>query len=501
METTGIQGKMTVVLMALALVVSASFGAKEDAGVEWTKPELLSPVQQRMQQEISIDFRETSIDDVLMIMAKQADVDIIKSPRVEGLVTATLTDIPLAEALSNILEAHGYTYITTDNMIRVVPKDEVLEIREKIVSRVYRITYANVEQVEEALKKFISERGSISASTATSNVIVTDVESKIKAIDSFISEIDRVTPQILVEAKIYDISSQDNMDLGVEWQAGTHTGYLDGDEVFQNGSPLTSSIGNAYKGTGSVTNPFTSAAFSGKTGKTDTVGLMRYGIINSNINIDVALHAKQEDVRAKLLANPRIMVLDNEQAEIKIIEQIPYQELTQSSSGGNIGTTAFRDVGVELRVTPHLTRDGLVRMDLNPRFSVVTGEVVIQGTNGTSPQPIVATREESTTALIQDGQTVVIGGLKKQDVSTQINKVPLLGDLPLLGGLFRFEGESTTNSELVIFITPHLINEPRLTPGEQRMLDDMDFTIPRMPETKLGKEDIDEVDEKTVSMK
>lgn len=494
METTGIQGKMTVVLMILGWVLMAGvYAADESAEIIEAKPELLTPVQQRMQQEISIDFSETAIDDVLMIMAKQADVDIIKSPKVEGTVTATLTDIPLAEALGNILHAHGYTYITTENMIRVVPKDEVLEVREKMDTRIYRITYADVTQVEEALKKFISERGSISASPGTSNIIVYDTESKLKAIDHFVSQIDRVTPQILVESKIYDVSSQDNMDLGVEWQVGTNTGYLDDSEVYQNGTPLTSSIGNAYQS--SVSDPFTSSAFSGTTSKTDTVGLLRYGIINDHINLDFSLHATQEDIRAKLLANPRIMVLDNEQAEIKIIEEIPYQELTESSSGGSIGTTAFRDVGVELRVTPHLTRDGLIRMQLNPRFSVVTGEVVIQGTNGTSPQPIVATREETTTALVKDGQTVVIGGLKKQDVTSQVNKVPLLGDLPLLGGLFRFEGESTINSELVIFITPRLINEPALTPDEQRILDDTIFVSPRVPETKLGKADDDDEDE------
>ena len=484
MKKTGTIG-MVVALTIITIGMFSPAVVAEDTSSEWQRPELLSPIQQRMQQEISIDFRDTLIDDVLMIMAKQADVDIIKSPRVEGTVTATLTDIPLAEALSNILESHGYTYITTENMIRVVPKEDVLEVREKMDSRVYRITYANVNEVEEALKKFISERGSISSSPSTSNIIVTDVESKMKAIDSFVTEIDRVTPQILVEAKIYDIASTDNMDLGVEWQAGTNTGYLDGTEVYQNGTPLTSSIGNAYQP--SVSNPFTSGAFSGSTGKTDTTGLLRYGIINNHINIDVALHASQEDIRAKLLANPRIMVLDNQQAEIKIIEEIPYQELTESSSGGSIGTTAFREVGVELRVTPHLTREGLIRMNLNPKFSVQTGDVQIQGTNGISPQPVIATREETTAALIKDGQTVVIGGLKKQDISQRVNKIPLLGDLPLLGGLFRFEGESTVNSELVIFITPHLILEPKLTEEEEKHLANTVFITPRVPEPKLAK--------------
>lgn len=487
MKMTGVKIQTGMILTGLLLGLCLPAMADDTTQPDWQRPELLSPVQQRMRQEVSIDFRETPIEDVLMIMSKQADVDIIKSPKVEGMVTATLTDIPLGEALSNILEAHGYTYVTTENMIRVIPREDVMQVVEKTESKVYRVTYADVKDVELALSKFISDRGSISSSPATGNIIVTDTASKMKAIDQFMDEIDRVTPQIMVEAKVYDISSADNLDLGVEWQAGTNTGYLDGTEVFQNGPPLSGSVGNAYQPT--VTDPFTSGAFSGNTSKTDTIGLLRYGIINDHINIDVALHASQEDIRAKLLANPRIMVLDNQQAEIKIIEEIPYQELTQTSAGGSIGTTAFREVGVELRVTPHLTRDGLVRLMLNPRFSVRTGDVQIQGTNGISPQPIIATREQTTVALVKDQQTVVIGGLKKQEISQQVNKVPLLGDLPLLGGLFRFEGESTINSELVIFITPTVITDPRLTDEEERHLANTVFTSPRVPEPKLTHQD------------
>lgn len=429
--------------------------------------ELLTPVQQRMQQEISVDFKDTPIDDVLMILAKQANVDIIKSPKVIGTVTATLTEVPLSEALENILTSQGYAYIATQNMIRIVPKEDILETREKKVSRVYRITYANVKEVEESLKKFISQDGSISSNPGTSNIIVTDVESKVNAINSFIDEIDRVTPQIMVEARIYDVTSKDRLDLGIQWLAGTATTY--GADV-----PATGK-----------TDPFTTGIFNGTTNKTDsTSGLVRFGYLDENLDIDAIIHAEQEDIRAKLLANPRIMVLDNQLAEIKIVEEIPYQELTQTSGGGNIGTTQFRDVGVELRVTPHLTRDGLIRLILNPVFSIRTGDVLIPGSPGIANQPIVAKRETTTTALIKDQQTVVIGGLKKQDVNTQVNKIPLLGDLPLLGALFRFRGESTVNSELVIFITPTIINEPILGESEKRQLESTNFESPREPEPK-----------------
>ncbi|MHC5083053.1 MAG: secretin N-terminal domain-containing protein, partial [Planctomycetota bacterium] len=284
----------------------------------------LTPVQKRMQQEISIDFKETPIDDVLMIMSKQADVDIIKSPLVEGNVTATLTDVPLAEALANILEAHGYAYVTTENMIRVVLREEVLQVREKIESEIFTITYADVTEVEVAVKKFISDQGAIAANPGTSNIIVTDTESKMKAIRDFIKQIDRVTPQILVESKIYDISSKDNLDLGVEWQMGTTTAYNIGEEAYFNGDAIKI-LGNANPLT--KTEPFITSLAD---------GMLRFGIANSDIRLDAILHASQEDIRAKLLANPRILVLDNELAEIKIVEEIPYQELTQSSAGGNI---------------------------------------------------------------------------------------------------------------------------------------------------------------------
>jgi type IV pilus assembly protein PilQ len=481
-----------IFFVCLTTTIGIGGTVRAEAPAPAAKAELLTPVQQRMQQEVSVDFRETSIEDVLRILAKQADIDIVKSPKVTGTVTATLTDVPLSEALDNILFSQGYAYIATPNMIRVVPKEEVLQTQEKIISRVYRVTYADVKEVEASLKKFISQQGSLSANPGTCNIIVTDVESKINAITSFIEEIDRVTPQIMVEAKIYDISSKDNMDLGVEWQSGTTTNYGAPAVVGEVGNAY-GTLGNVLSGTTGVTIPsktdgFTTGSFTGTVNKATADGALRFGYLKNSLNVDAILHAGQEDIRAKLLANPRIMVLDNQQAEIKIVEQIPFQQLSETSSGGSIGTTMFREVGVELRVVPHLTRDGLIRLMLNPTFSARTGDVLVgTGNSNVPPQPIIATRETTTTALIKDGQTVVIGGLKKQDISQQTNKIPLLGDLPLLGWLFKFQGESTQNSELVVFITPTLVSEPKLTEREKIHLENTTFDPPRVPETLIGK--------------
>ena len=465
-------------LILTILMAAAAWAAEPVPGMDGA--EILTPVQRRMQQKISVDFRETPIEDVLRVLARQAEMDVVKSPKVTGEVTATLKDIPLGEALDNILSAHGFGYIPTENMIRVVPQEEIYQAKEKKISRVYRVTFADVKEVEVALKKFMSETGSISSNPGTSNIIVTDMESKILAIDKFLEEIDRPTPQILVEARVYDITSTDQLDLGVEWNFGRNTDYgTNGITGFGDNSTLVDADNR--------TDPFMTGRSSGPTNKADAMqNVFRFGVLNESLNVDMLLRAEQKEITAKLLANPRILVLDNQQATIKIIEEIPYQELTETSGGGQIGTTKFKDVGVELIVTPHLTRDNKIRLKLKPTFSVRTSEVFV--TANSIPQPVVAKRETDTTALIEDNQTVVIGGLRKQDLQQEIKKIPLLGDIPLLGALFRFEGESTVNSELVVFITPHLIMEnPEMSENERIRWKETDLPMPRAETTRLGK--------------
>ena len=225
--------------------------------------------------------------------------------------------------------------------------------------------------------------------------------------------------------------------------------------------------------------------FNGTIAKTEnTAGTVRLGWLTPDVDIDAILRAEQENVNAKLLANPRVLVLNDETATIKIVSEIPYQELQESSLGGRIGSTAFREVGVELEVTAHLAaRDQMIRLHLRPEFSVVTGEVQVAGIGVTYPQPVVDRREADTTLIVKNGQTVVLGGLKKKEVSQQINKIPLLGDLPLAGGLFRFKGEETVNSELIVFIRPWIVEQPVLTDGETQAYDETEFGTPQPTHT------------------
>ncbi|HUV66220.1 MAG TPA: secretin N-terminal domain-containing protein [Sedimentisphaerales bacterium] len=481
------QVKILAVLMVILGLCAASFtqGAAEPAADK----KVPTAVDQKMLKKISVEFRDTPIDDVIRTIAKQVDLDIVKGPDVTGNVTATLTDVPLQEALSHILSAYGAGYVASENMIRIVPASQLTEETEKTVSRVYRIVYADVTEAEKALTKIMSKRGSISSNPGTSNIMIIDTESNIAAIDAYIEEIDRRTAQILVEARIYDVSNTDSLDLGVKWRAGRNTGYSTGrgtglDTLLPTGGPVADTPGSALTNS----DPFMSGRFGTSTNQAGgTTGTLDFGFITRHVDIDMLMSAERTKDAAKLLANPRILVLDNEQATFKAVREIPYQQLQQ---GGyqSFGTTEFKDVGVELRVTPHLAKDGMIRLRIVPVYSVYIGNVDLSlaaAGNITMPPPIVDTREADTIALVRDGDTVVIGGLRKEEVAQQISKIPLLSDIPLLGALFKFEGEKTINSELIVFITPRVIEESLLTESEAEHLRQTEIPSPKPPSTKI----------------
>lgn len=445
---------------------------------------VLTPLEKKMSKIISANYVDAPIESVLNQLSRQGDINIIVSPDVQGSVTVSLIDVPLYEALTNILAAHNFGYIATENMIRVVPLSQISVESQKLIDAVFRVKYANVKDVATALEKFISQNGQIAVNPGTRNILVMDTEQKIAAIEKFITEIDRITPQVLIEARIYDISSKDNLDLGVKWGMATTT-TVDSSTDPTTINPVTP------KPNGGRLEPFSSGNFDSTVNKTSTNNAFRFGILNDSVDLDAVLKAGQEDLNATLLANPRVLVLDNEQAIFKSVTEIPYQELQETSAGGSIGTIEFKDVGVQLTVTPNIIEgDDSIRMRIQPEFSVATGQVNVGGyevQNQIVSQPVVETRNADTTLIVKSNETVVLGGLRKKEISLQENKVPLLGDLPLLGGLFRYQAESTTNSELVLFVTPNIIRKPVLTIDE---IDQHGQTeLPAIKSYKVGKVD------------
>ncbi|MFZ2147646.1 MAG: secretin N-terminal domain-containing protein [Sedimentisphaerales bacterium] len=467
---------------AIAMAQAGNEEPKEKPG--------LTELERRMQKHISIDVNDVPIDTVIRQLVEQADLNYIKSPNVIGNVTVTFKDVPLEEALRNILAVHNCIYVPTNNVIRIITAAEMVEKAEPVLTKTFEIVYADAMQVVEALDKFKSSQGSVSTIKGTSHIIVTDTESKIREITDLLDKIDRITPQVLVEARIYDITSRDKLDLGVDWAAGRRTSWSG---VNPTNDDITVSKSGIDTYVGSKTDPFITSAFSAATAKTAaaTDGFFRFGFLNGRVNIDAQLRAEEEITEAKLLANPRILVLDNEEALFDIITEHPYVERT--ISGGTVTETVkFKEVGIKLVVTPHVTRDGMLRLHILPEFGVKVSEVQVSN----NPVPIVDTRKVNTIALVRDGQTVVLGGMRKKDVSKQTNKIPLLGDLPLVGGLFRFEGEDTSVTELIVFITPWIVGQqPVLSLGEQEAFEETEFSPPQPDSTRTERKIAEESSE------
>jgi type IV pilus assembly protein PilQ len=453
------------------------------------------PGREWLRTPITYSCINEPIETVLLALADQAKVDIVKSPRVTGSVTVKLTGVPLEEALTNILAAHDFTFIATSRMIRVVPLPEVVAVREPLDTRIYQISFADANEVAVALAGFVSEQGKIALNKGTSHLVVTDVENRIKVIDEFIRQIERPTPQILVEVQIYDITTNEGFELETNWSAGRNTPlkttehvnkkidtdlpaettvfdehvegfYSDADEGpgFIDTHSETSIPRETFSETDTQSwttrrrKPFVGASFDAQTG-----GTLRFSLLNDAVDIELALRALSKEVESKLLANPRVLVLDNETADFEIVREIPYRELMQVERAAGITYTAFKNVGIRLKVTPHIAAGGMIKLHITPEFGILVG----QNADGA---PTVDTRRADTIAMIKDGQTVVIGGLRKRETIKAVSKVPVLGDMPLLGGLFKGETESVQVNEMVVFITSRIVTEPTLSDIEQRQL-------------------------------
>jgi len=481
-----------ILLATFALVCLCSIPAlaqnEQVKADEGDKKEMLTDLEQRMQKKISIDVNDVPIGVVVRQLADQVDVNLIKSPAVTGNVTVSLKDVALQEALRSILDVHGAGYITGENVIRILSRDEMPQISERLITETFQIVHVDVAEVVKALDKFKSPQGSVSYIEGTSHIIVTDTESKIRDITNLLYKIDGVTPQILVEARIYDITSKDNLDLGIEWGAGRRTNLVGSDNTIVN-DDIVVEKGGSDTYVSSITDPAITAGFGGAANKTaaTTLGFLRFGVLTDHVNIDAQLRAEQENIDAKLLANPRILVLDNQQALFDIVTEHPYIERTITSSGIT-ETVKFKEIGVKMIVTPHITSNKTLRLHILPEFSVLVERVTV----ATSNVPVVDTRKFDTTAVVKDGQTVVLGGLRKKDTTQQTNKVPVLGDIPLLGNLFKFQGEATVSNELVIFITPRIMEDLEMTESEQEAYSITGFRGPKPNTTKAEKKMIDQ---------
>jgi type IV pilus assembly protein PilQ len=201
-------------------------------------------------------------------------------------------------------------------------------------------------------------------------------------------------------------------------------------------------------------------------------------VLNDAVAVDFVLSMLHQQIESKLLANPRVLVLNNETADFEVVREIPYREMMQVERAAAVTFTDFKNVGIDLKVTPHVARDGMIRLKIEPNFGILVG-------SNDDGAPIVDARRARTVAMIRDGQTIAMSGLRQQTKSKDVSRVPIFSDLPLVGGLFYSETESDQVQDLVIFITTKIITRAGLTELERLQFEATDLGPVGMSDMRL----------------
>lgn len=436
---------------------------------------------------VSFNFQDVPVRTVLQLIAEESGLNIVASDTVAGNVTVRLVSVPWDQALDIILQAKGLDKRRSGNVIWVAPQAEIakyeqdkedarinLENRQEMVTEYFRINYHSAPAILKALSEakgvggaggqagggsgaqgsgengFLSPRGKIVADERTNTLMVSDIPKKVEAMRQLINEIDRPVDQVVIEARIVIATESFARDLGARFGVMTNNQRTNGRHIVSGNLADTTSIGNGTGRTipGGLIFNLPATPVSG----TSAAGLA-YTLLGANFQLDVELSAMQEQQRGEVLSNPRILTTNQRESVIQQGREIGYVTVTASTGGVLQPTVAFKDVLLELRVTPTITNDD--RVFLNMKVSKNELESYLDTSIGRVP--IIAKRQIDTAALIENGQTVVIGGVYEFKDQESIAKVPFLGDLPVIGNLFKRKSRSNDKVELLIFMTPKIL--------------------------------------------
>jgi general secretion pathway protein D len=455
-----------------------------------------------------VTFRNIPIESALYTIAETWNVNIVTGKQIEGTVNGVFRQAPLREILDAVLLANGYSYRAVGDSLVVQATGSVGGANPLFQSLTLPIQYSNLEEVVQGAKLLASEGGQVQALPSARCVLVVDYEDRVQTIAAFIerleasaaqlagtttpgapnrlevsyfhthfipaaaaeqpllavlspmgrvatiprenrllvvdyasniemarkvlSRIDRPRPQVRITALIYDLSLEDVEQLGLNWDSAGkgNTVNADGD------------ANQALQFESATMAPFA----AGEAG-----GVLTIRSLTRNFDINTVAMLLQTANDARLLANPNVVVADNELAEWKSVREIPYQQITQSELGGQIGTTAFKEGGITLSVRPVIAGDGTIEMVVMPEFSRLAGFTPQDN------QPIIDTRKATTTVRVANGQTFVLSGLMERSDAGEFNGIPFLKDVKFIGPLFRSRDTDVRESELIVFLMPEIV--------------------------------------------
>ncbi|BAU76977.1 Type IV pilus biogenesis protein PilQ [Metapseudomonas furukawaii] len=411
-------------------------------------------------EKLSLNFQDIDVRSVLQLIADFTDLNLVASDTVQGNITLRLQNVPWDQALDLVLKTKGLDKRKVGNVLLVAPADEIaarerqeLESQKQIAElaplrrELIQVNYAKAADIAKLFQSVTSgdpsaagtdERGSITVDDRTNSIIAYQTQDKLDELRRIVTQLDIPVRQVMIEARIVEANVDYDKALGVNWRGASV-----GDNNFVIGGG-----GNGRPAAGNANNPLlANAPFVdlGATGATSSIGI---GFITDNTILDLELSAMEKTGNGEIVSQPKVVTSDKETAKILKGAEIPYQEA--SSSGAT--STSFKEAALSLEVTPQITPDNRIIMEVK-----VTKDAPDFG-NALNGVPPINKNEVNAKVLVNDGETIVIGGVFSNTQTKAVDKVPFLGDLPFLGRMFRRDVVQDKKSELLVFLTPRIMN-------------------------------------------
>ena len=481
-------------------------------------------------ETITIDFPDEEIRSVLRNVADLYELNLVIPDTLVGRTSVKLRDVTWEQVFEVVLAPVGYTYVKDTNIIKVVSREELA--LEPTDTRVFLINFARAEDIHKTIEPLVSPEigGRVQVDVRSNALVITERPSRMDKIQEIIDRLDKPTDQIMIESKFIEASDRDLSNIGVNWaslsgygvQAGpfsqtdtsgnNHSNNISGSNGVNNTnetnttngtsllnqavvdnltglptsnrSTTSTNIANEVLGESLSTNNLLSGMTAG-----NSFDRMSTSVYSAD-QFQVVLSALKTDTDVKLVSNPTLVTLNNSEATINIGEDYPIPKFTYNEERGTfeISDIEYKSIGINLNVTPQVNSAGFINLDIQPEVSARAGTVPLGGASGTEV-PIISTRKTSTHITIKDGYTLAIGGLIESTDTVETSKVPLLGDIPGLGRLFRSESNSLTQRNLIIFITAKTLNPDGSSYEEvidPRMLHNMDIRAEDIPGYELS---------------
>ncbi|MFC5570101.1 type IV pilus secretin PilQ [Lysobacter yangpyeongensis] len=445
---------------------------------------------------VTFNFQDVPVRTVLQLIAEESGLNVVAADTVQGNVTLRLVNVPWDQALDIVLQAKGLDKRRSGNVIWIAPQAEIakyeqdkedariaLDNRVDLVTEYIQINYHNAGAIFKALTEakgiggssgggqggntnnqndngFLSQRGRLVADDRTNTLMVSDIPKKVAQIKELVRVIDRPVDQVIIEARIVIATETFAREIGAKFGLHGATG-KDGDRSSLGfGGDTDASSENAIERANRVMAGQNGFDFNRKLNVNlpvnNPAGALALSILNAGYLLDMELSAMQEEGRGEVISNPRVVTSNQREAVIRQGQEVGYVTVTQGAgAAGQVAqqTVQFKDVLLEMKVTPTITNDGRVFLNMNVKKDEV--EDFVQASIGSVP--LINKREVNTAVLIEDGQTVVIGGVYEFRDRSDVQKVPFLGDIPFLGNLFKKKGKNKEKAELLIFVTPKVL--------------------------------------------